>query len=86
MLIDRSTVFRRVALSGFVDSSEDGAKQFFSEDDECCHGRDGLLRNSVSAGVRELADQAFAPELFDVVGGATRVIVGSPRCRANSVC
>ena len=34
VLIDRSTVFRRVALSGFVDSSEDGAKQFFSEDDE----------------------------------------------------
>ena len=67
MLVDGSTVFRRVALSGFVDSSEDGAKQFFSQDDECCHGRDGLLRNSVSAGVRELADQAFATELFDVV-------------------
>ena len=86
VLVDRSTVFRRVAFSGFVDSGEDGSKQFFSEDDEGCNGRDGLLRNSVSARVRELADQAFAAELFDIVGGATRVIVGSPRCGANSVC
>ena len=86
VLVDGSTVFRRVALSGFVDSSEDVAEQFFSEDDERCNGRDGLLRNSVSAGVRKLADQAFAAELFDVVSGATRVIVGSPRCGANSVC
>jgi len=52
--VDRSTVFRPVALSGFVDSSEDGTKQFFSDDDERCNDTDGLLRNSVLAGVREL--------------------------------
>ena len=70
-----------------MNGSKDGTEQFFSYDDERCDGTDGLLRNSVSVGVREFADQAFATELPDVVGGATNVIVGirHPGCGANSV-
>ena len=45
------------------------------------------MRNSVSVGVREFAEQAFATEFLDVVGGATNVVVGilHPGCGANSV-